>query len=165
MSSMSSFIKQHNCNILSSPPNSEECLSSCRNKENCLLASSCLKMCTVYRAEVIKQNETHIYYGASDGEFKYWYSNHTNSFQNQDYENETDLSKHILQLKCNGTEFNLKCCITAYATLYRCGTRRCDLCLTEKYIIARANQNDLLNKRTELISKCQHRNKYILKNM
>ena len=69
---------------------------------------------------------------------------------------DSELSKHIWQLKLNGTEFNLKWSIAAYATPYRCGTRRCDLCLTEKYIIARATQNSLLNKRTELISKCRH---------
>ena len=130
---------------------------------NCPLAGNCLKMCIVYRAHVIKLNETHVYYGRSDGEFKYRYSNHTNSFRNQDYENKTELRKHIRQLKRNGTEFNLKRNIAAYATPYICGTRRCDLCLTEKYIIARAKQNNLLNKRTELISKCGHRNKYILK--
>ena len=37
--------------------------------------------------------------------------------------------------------------------------------MTEKYIIARANQNNLLNKRTELASKCWHRNNCILKNI
>ena len=96
----------------------------------------------------------HVYYGASDGEFKYWYNNHTNLFRNKDYENKTELSKHICHLKRNGTEFNLKWNIAMYATPYRCGTRRCDLCLTEKYTIAQANQNNLLNKRTEIISKC-----------
>ena len=40
-----------------------------------------------------------------------------------------------------------------------------DLCLREKYVIARAYQKNLLNKRTGLISKCRHRNKYILKNI
>ena len=50
-------------------------------------------------------------------------------------------------------------------TAYRCGTRRYDLRITEKYIIARANQNNPLNKRSELISKCRLRNKYILKNI
>ena len=59
----------------------------------------------------------------------------------------------------------LKTSVAAYASPYRCGTRRWDLCLTEKYIIARAEQKNLLNKRTELISKCCHRNKYILKNL
>ena len=50
-----------------------------------------------------------------------------------------------------------------YATPYKCGTRRCDLCLTEKYVIARVNQEHQLSKRTEIISKCRHRNKYLIK--
>ena len=99
MSNMSSFIKEHNRNILSSSPNSEERSCNCRNKDNGPVVSSCLKTCIVYRADVIKENETHVYYGASDGEFKYWYNNHTNSFRNQDYENKTELSKHIWQLR------------------------------------------------------------------
>ena len=71
MSNMSSFIKQHSRNILFSPPNSEERSCNFRNKNNCPLAGSCLKMCIVYRADVIKQNETKVYYGESDGEFRY----------------------------------------------------------------------------------------------
>ena len=71
MSNMSSFIKQHSRNILSSPPNSEERSCNFRYKNNCPLAGSCLKTCFVYRADVIKQNEAHVYYGESDGEFKY----------------------------------------------------------------------------------------------
>ena len=77
MSNMSSFIKQHNRNILSSPPNSEKRSCNCRNKDNCPLADSCFKTCIIYRADVIKLNETHVYYGASDGEFKYRYNNHS----------------------------------------------------------------------------------------
>ena len=91
--------------------------------------------------------------------------NHKKSFRNRGYEHETELSKHIWKLKDNNTEFYLKWSIAAFASPYRCGTRRCDLCLTEKYIIARAEQKNLLNKRTELISICRHRNKYILKNL
>ena len=75
----------------------------------------------------------------------------------------TELLKHIWQLKRNGIEFDVKWSITAYATPCTCGTRRYDLCLTEKFIIAWANQNNVLNKRTELISKLQHINKHILK--
>ena len=165
MSNMSNFIKQHNSNILSSPTKTEERSCNCRNKDNCPLDGSCLKTCIVYRADVIKHNGTHIYYGASDGEFKFRYNYHTKSFRNRGYEHETELSKYIWELKDNNTEFYLKWSIAAYASPYRCGTRRCDLCLTEKYIIARAGQKNLLNKRTELISKCRHRNKYILKNL
>ena len=52
-----------------------------------------------------------------------------------------------------------------YAKPYKCGTRRCDLCLTEKCVIASADQEHLLNKRTEIISECRHRNKYLIKNV
>ena len=165
MSNMSSFIKQHSSDISSSPTKTEERSRNCRNKDNCPLDGSCLKTCIVYMADVIKHNGTHIYYGASDGEFKFRYNNHMKSFRNRGYEHETELSKHIWELKDNNTEFYLKWSIAAYASPYRCGTRRCDLCLTEKYIIARAEQKNLLNKRTELISKCRHRNKNILKNL
>ena len=44
-----------------------------------------------------------------------------------------------------------------------CGTRKCDLCLCEKLMIARANSASLLNKRDELVSKCRHMNKFTLK--
>ena len=46
---------------------------------------------------------------------------------------------------------------------YICGTRKCDLCLCEKLLIARANSPSLLNKQDELVSKCCHMNKFILK--
>ena len=39
-----------------------------------------------------------------------------------------------------------------YATPFKCGTRRCDLCLTEKYVIARADKDHLLSKGSEVIS-------------
>ena len=52
-----------------------------------------------------------------------------------------------------------------YATSYKCDARRCDLALSEKYVIARADQKHLLNKRTEIISKYGHRNKYLIRNV
>ena len=116
MSNMSNFIKQRNSNILSSPTKTEERSCNCRNKDNCPLDGSCLKTCIVYRADVIKHNGTHIYYGASDGEFQFRYSNHTKSFRNRGYEHETELSKHIWELKDNNTEFYLKWSIVAYAS-------------------------------------------------
>ena len=48
---------------------------------------------------------------------------------------------------------------------YKCGSRECDLCLAEKVAIARFERIGLLNKRTELLSKCGHRNKFIIRNI
>ena len=71
-------------------------------------------------------------------------------------------NRNIKTLKVNGTDCHLKWGIKSYASRYKCGTRRCDLCLTEKMIIALADPKVLLNKRTELISKCRHGSKFIL---
>ena len=102
-----------------------------------------------------------IYYGVSDREFKYRFNNHTNSFRHRHHEQDTERSKHIWKLKDKGINFKVKWSVAAYASTYRCGSRRFDLYLTEEYLIARANHKNLLNKRTELFSKCGHKNKYI----
>ena len=76
--------------------------------------------------------------------------------------NETDLSKHEWNLKDNGLDNNLSWEIQNQASPYQCGSKRCDLCLLEKVSITCADPDTLLNKRTELISKCCHRNKFLL---
>ena len=62
----------------------------------------------------------------------------------------------------NRIDFHLKWEIAAFTSPYKCGTRRCDLFLTEKLFIVRADPLILLNKRTELISKCRHKTKFTL---
>ena len=51
------------------------------------------------------------------------------------------------------------------ASPYQCGSERCDLCLSEKVSIICADLDTLLNKTTELISKCRNRNKFLLTNV
>ena len=51
--------------------------------------------------------------------------------------------------------------VPAYSNI----TKRCPLCLHEKLLIATyPNQEELLNKRSEIIAKCRHDNKFLLKN-
>ena len=45
---------------------------------------------------------------------------------------------------------------------YNVNTKWCLLCLNEKLQITIYRENNMLNKRTEIISKCRHRNKYAL---
>ena len=45
---------------------------------------------------------------------------------------------------------------------YVCGSRRYDLCICEKLLIARTDPKVLLNSRDDLVSKCRHRNKFTL---
>ena len=41
----------------------------------------------------------------------------------------------------------------------------CNLCIAEKYYIICHPKEASLNKRTELISKCRHRDKFLLRNV
>ena len=164
MPNMSSMIKQHNFKVLSSSNSIEKRKCNCRNPANCPLEGKCLTENIVYKAAVSTETESRTYYGSSE-DFKLRYNNQTKSFRNQQYANDTVLSKHIWELKNTNTPYNITWSIAAYASAYQIGSRRCGLCITEKYVIARAKQKNLLNRRTEIISKCRHRNKYLLKNI
>ena len=48
--------------------------------------------------------------------------------------------------------------------VYNQKKRQCILCLNEKYKIACYKGDNLLNKRTEILGTCRHRDKYKLKN-
>ena len=63
------------------------------------------------------------------------------------------------------TSYKIHWTILAKAAAYNNKTKRCNLCLTEKLHIIRADTSTLLNKRSELISKCRHENKFLLKNL
>ena len=71
-------------------------------------------------------------------EFQLGYNNHTMSVRHKRV-NDTELSKYLWKLKEENTDCNLQWSIKAYASQCKCGTRKCDLCLTEKMIIARSD--------------------------
>ena len=104
---------------------------NCRVKDNCPLDGKCLHKCIVYQPNVITNNECKEYFGTAEGEFKLHYNNTNMSFRHKKHENNTELSKYLWKLKEN-TYYNLQWSIKAYASPYKCGTRKCDLCLTEK---------------------------------
>ena len=84
------------------------------------------------------------------------------SIRHEKYGNSTELSKYVWQLKKEGEEFKITWSINRRAQAYSNTTKRCNLCLTEKLSIINADKTTTLNKRTELVSKCRHQNKYYL---
>ena len=164
MENMMNIVQRHNATILNSSNKKESQPCNCRDKLACPLDGKCRSESIVYKATVESGNTTKHYYGLAEGEFKYRYNNHTKSFRNAQYSNETVLSTHIWSLKTSEKPYVIKWAIAARASPYKCGTRRCNLCITEKYIIATADPATLLNKRTELLSKCRHNNKFIMRN-
>ena len=162
---MGNVIQSHNGKILNQQKPKEEKSCNCRVKSSCPLDGSCRKACIVYKATVTSGTSTKFYYGASEGDFKQRYYNHTKSFLHTEYRTETELSEHIWNLKNQNKQFKIAWSIAATSSPYRAGTRRCDLCLTEKLIIAKADHESLLNSRAELVSKCRHSKKFSLKKL
>ena len=89
----------------------------------------------------------------------------THTFRNRHYANSTELSKFIWHLKDNNTDFKLKWSILTSAAAYSNKSKRCNLCLAEKFFIIKAEKSTLVNKRSELVSKCRHENKFYLMNL
>ena len=98
-------------------------------------------------------------------EFKTRYYNHNYSFNTDAKRNATELSKFIWSHKDFGLNPIISWKIVCHTIPYQHGGKVCNLCLTEKYAILTANDVTLLNKRTELINKCRHKNKYKLINV
>ena len=107
----------------------------------------------------------YIYIGSAEGKFKSRYNNHTLSFRSKEYKHRTELWKHIWSLQDSNTEFSLKWRIKAKLTLYQCAARKCDLCLPDKSSNSLIWRIGLLNKRSEFLSKCWHRNRFIIENI
>ena len=120
--------------------------------------------CVVYKATISAPNHAEkYYYGLSEPEFKSRYANHKSSLKYPSKRNTTELSKYYWELRDKGVDkkdIKVDWRIERQAHKYKCGTRRCDLCLTEKLVIALADKSTMLNKRSEIISACPHRTKY-----
>ena len=166
MPNMGQIINKHNRKLISrkESPNSTlpPRLCNCRDQKQCPLNGQCLQSCLVYRATVNSQTTVKKYIGCTELSFKARYANHKQSFKNNKYRKATALSDYIWSLKDAGTEYTLTWDILSKTAPYSCGAKKCDLCLTEKVIIATSDPETLLNSRAELISKCRHRNKYLL---
>ena len=88
------------------------------------------------------------------------YYNQTQSFWTKNYSNTRSLSSYIREIKKTTT---LVWETSRTSPLYANITQRCSLCLHDKLVILMyPNQSQLLNKRSELVSKCQDENKFLL---
>ena len=96
--------------------------------------------------------------------FKTRFSNHKQSFKFENKRNSTELSKVVWKLKDQNKNYSVTWAIVKEVGSYKCGANICNLCLCEKLFILKADCKSLLNKRSEIISKCKHKNKFLLKN-
>ena len=137
---------------------------NCRSKTMCPLSGNCLTS-IVYEAKVSSsdKNETKKYIGLASTTFKERFYNHNMSFNNEQHESNTHLSKYIWNLKRENINYNITWSKLLNARTYHPTRKKCDLCLAEKVLIL--TTENILNSRTELFQKCRHKNKYLLCNI
>ena len=138
---------------------------SCPKNATCPLDGECLASDIVYRATVTCGNKVETYVGLTATSFKSRYANHKASFNIESKRNATELSKHIWDLKDNNLDYAIKWSILCRAPHYSNTTKRCNLCIAEKFFILCKPENATLNKRNELVSKCRHKDKFLLSNV
>ena len=165
MKNISSIISSHNKKLLNTKNEDYGC--NCRgeaNKLNCPLQNVCKTPKVIYMAEVSNDtdDEKRKYIGLTERSFKERYNNHTSSFSNRKYQKSTELSKYIWLLKDANKIPTIQWRILKSINC-DLNSKQCILCLYEKlYIINNIDDSDLLNKRTEFVSKCRHQNKHML---
>jgi hypothetical protein len=135
---------------------------NCRRKDTCPMDGNCQNESIIYQAEVSTTDSKETYIGLCDTTFKLRHSNHKCSFNNETYGLSTELSKYIWSLKDKKINYNIKWRKIINARSYTNVSKKCNLCLWEKFFIICKPQMATLNKRSELMSGCRHSNKFSL---
>ena len=137
---------------------------NCRQKSSCPMERNCQANSIIYQAEVTTKDSKETYVGLCDTEFKLRYNNHQCSFNHGKYRDTTQLSKHIWNLKDQNTEYQIRWKQVKQAKSCTNTSKKCNLCLREKYYIICEQETATLNKRNELMSECRHSKKILLNN-
>ena len=163
-------IKSHNKKLLNKEKITDE-TCNCRDKNKCpLKGGNCRTENVIYEASVSAKNETKTYIGITANQLKKRISTHNTTINckpdNRNYNkyvNSTELSKLIHKLKNEGEDYKLNWKILERVNKHQPGKTTCKLCLKEALKILQAS-NNCINKKSELMGSCRHRNKFLLMN-
>ena len=153
------IINSHNKRILSDESATTSIAPTTSSTGNCLQKN------VIYHCKVTTADNATVsnYIGCTENTFKYRLYKHRNSFKCKTKINSTELSKCVSEHKNNNTTPILEWSTMDQANPRGNGSKRCPLCLTEKFHIIYSKLS-ILNKRSELVSKCRHENKFYLSN-
>ena len=121
----------------------------------------------IYKYAATTCNSKKVYFGLTEGELKNQrYYDHTKSFKNEVYANSTTLSSYVWKMRKRknitpGLAWEVLWTVKAYSNM----TKKCSLRLYKKLaIITYPYPDELLNRWSELVTKCRHGKKFLLKN-
>ena len=168
MPNLKSKISKHNFRILKSQntPQAQDGCNCRRSLGPCPFNGNCKAESLVYKAEVIDENENvATYTGLTGNSFKKRHYRHRQSFNNRKLEHDTVLSSYIWSLKDEDKSYRINWSLIGRAPKFSPITKKCRLCIKEKYHIIFQPEGASLNKRSELFSTCRHRLRDLLVNV
>ena len=121
----------------------------------------------IYEATInsnLRNYKKKIYIGLSENTFKKRFNSHKTSFRLEKYKNSTALSTEYWRIKELNGQPIVTWRILRQTTPYNPESGKCQLCLHKKFEIANYPNQNILNKRSEIVSKCRHRRKFLLIN-
>lgn len=162
------IIKNHNKKLTNNNKNEDE-TCNCRSKDKCpLKGGNCRAKNVIYEATIKTDNECKSYIGLSANQLKKRIATHRTTMNSKpedrnylQYKQATELSKYIHKLKNENKNYELTWKILEREHQSRPRIETCRLCLKEALLILQADKN-CLNKRSEVMSSCRHRNKFLL---
>ena len=166
MPNIGAVINSHNKKILeeNKPLARENC--NCRMKDECPMNGECTSTNVLYEAKInsnLRDYEQKVYKGITGLPFKTRFYNHKKSFNNFRYCNDSELSKEVWNIKNKGGDFSINWKLIKQCPVYNPANGRCALCTNEKLEIIQYKGDNLLNRRSEIVSTCRHRAKFMLK--
>ena len=112
-------------------------------------------------ATVTSERKEETYVGLTSTTFKARLANHQQLLRSESKRAQTELSKYVWGLKDEDKNFEIKWDILQRALPYSNVNKKCNLCIAEKYIIICKPNLSTLNKRSDIMFKCRHRDKCI----
>ena len=170
MPNMARVISKHNSFVqrkLQPVPESQAKMCSCpkavRESSSCPLGGQCLAKNTIYQATVteVDSGKVETYTGLASTDWKSRLAVHKSSFKHKTKpgaksSNGTELSNHIWKMKEQNIRMKIDWKILDRAQPFNPTSRKCRLCLTEKYHLMYSGKCSTLNNRTEFYAACRH---------
>ena len=170
MPSMAQAVAQHNVQILREDPQIIVQQPGCNcmgGPATCPVQGRCQSESVVYRATVTETANGNVetYTGVTGNKFKERFNSHKSDFRHEKNRHNTTLANHIWNLKNAGTDHQVKWSLVDRAGSFNPTTRKCRVCLKEKYHILYNQTGSSLNKRNEIFNTCRHRTKKLLEKL
>ena len=170
MPNMAQAVSRHNVKILQDNQLQPAQLPGCNcqgGPGNCPVQGRCKTDCVVYRATVTEtmSGKLETYTGVTGNTFKKRWYGHKSDMRNPANRQSSKLSDHIWNLKDENKTFEIDWRLIDRSTSFNPITRKCRICLKEKYQIMYNRDGSTLNKRQEIFNSCRHRTQKLLVNV